>query len=422
MKPRVLDSPSAVFLLLLSLALPSSAHAASETVLYRFTGGVDGGVPDSTLTFDALGNLYGTTSYGGASIFYGTVFKLTPASGGAWKETVLHNFRGGSDGSAPTAGVVFDAAGNLYGTTSDGGLYGYGTVFELTPTSTGWEKHMLHQFKGSANGDGEYPWAGVILDSAGNLYGTTQLGGPSSTTCPAGCGTVFKLIHLSTGWSEEILYAFTGLKGDGAGASTGLILDKAGNIYGTTSEGGSTGNYGTVYQLRHISTGWQERIIFEFTGQQTGESPYAGLTQDATGTLYGTTSYGGSIGYGTVFELTPSSTGWTEQVLYSFSAGADGGFPSGSLLLDSSGNLYGTTSVGGCCADGVVFELISSPTGNWSENVLYSFSGSTNKDGSEPLGGVISDANGNLYGTTSMGGYGPCSGGLGCGVVFQISP
>jgi uncharacterized repeat protein (TIGR03803 family) len=218
-----------------------------------------------------------------------------------------------------------------------------------------------------------------------------------------------------------LIYSFTGLNGDGAGVADGVALDHAGNLYGTTSEGGTSGDYGTVFVLRRTIGGWKERVLYRFTGGMDGGTPSGGVTLDTLGNLYGVTSYGGTSGYGTVFKLTPAQNGWTETVLNSFDAGLNGGFPSGPLSFDSAGNLYGTTSVGGCCADGVVYELSPSP-GGWAEFVVYTFTGNQNKDGSEPLAGVIADPDGNLYGTTSMGGYGPCWGGLGCGIVFQISP
>jgi uncharacterized repeat protein (TIGR03803 family) len=208
---RLLPSRSvAASVLTILVTLASAASSATkETILYKFTGGYDGGLPYSGLVFDAAGNLYGTTTYGGTNVFYGSVFKLTLVDG-KWREHVLYSFKGGKDGSLPQAGVVFDSAGNLYGTTSYQGAYGYGTVFELTPTNGKWKESTLYAFKGSSNNDGEYPWGGVILDKAGNLYGTTQLGGSGTQTCPNGCGTVYRLTHSKQAGKKHIFTALPG--------------------------------------------------------------------------------------------------------------------------------------------------------------------------------------------------------------------
>jgi uncharacterized repeat protein (TIGR03803 family) len=412
-KQRSLSWSVAAAVVTVAIALVSpAASAAQESILYKFTGGYDGGIPYSGLVFDTAGNLYGTTTYGGINVFYGAVFELTRVNG-KWKEHVLYSFKGGKDGSYPQAGVVFDSAGNLYGATSYQGTYGYGTVFKLTPTNGRWKESVLYAFKGSSKDDGEYPWGGVILDKAGNLYGTTQLGGPASQTCPNGCGTVYKLTHSKQGWKETRLYSFTGQNGDGAGASSGLTLDRAGRLFGTTQQGGSTG-YGTVYQLAYSKSGWKESVLYQFSGTTDGANPNSGLIMDKAANLYGTTNYGGAIGGGTVFELKHSQTGWDENVLYS-----SNGFPGGNLVFDHSGNLYGSETAVGCC--GAVFELTPNQ-GQWEQTVLYTFTGSSNKDGSAPNGSLIFDGAGNLYGTTSQGGYGPCWGGLGCGVIFHLSP
>jgi uncharacterized repeat protein (TIGR03803 family) len=415
MRPKQLSSVWSVVVSIAVVAM-ALAHAASaadkKSILYKFTGGYDGGIPYSGLVFDAAGNLYGTTSYGGRHVFYGAVFELTQING-KWKERVLYSFKGGKDGSYPQAPVVFDKAGNLYGTTSYGGAYGYGTVFELTPTNGGWKESVVYTFQGSSNGDGQYPWGGVILDAAGNLYGTTQLGGPGTQTCPNGCGTAFKLTNSKQGWKEALLHVFTGQNGDGGGASSGLTLDSAGHLFGTTQQGGSTG-YGTVYELAHSKSGWTESVLYQFSGSTDGSTPSSGLIMDSAGNLYGTTAYGGASGSGTVFELKHSNAGWTESVLASV-----GGFPGGNLVFDRKGNLYGSEPAIGCC--GNVFKLARNH-GQWLETVLYTFTGSSNKDGSAPNGALIFDAAGDLYGTTSQGGYGPCWGGLGCGVIFELSP
>jgi uncharacterized repeat protein (TIGR03803 family) len=309
-----------------------AAPATQESILYKFTGGYDGGIPFSGVVFDARGNLYGTTTYGGTNVFYGAVFELTLVNG-KWKQHVLYSFKGGKDGSYPHAGVVFDSAGNLYGTTSYGGTYGYGIVFKLTSTNGKWKESVLYVFKGSSKNDGEYPWGGVILDKLGNLYGTTQLGGPASQTCPNGCGTVYTLTHSKQGWKEARLHAFTGQNGDGAGASSGLTLDHAGHLFGTTQQGGATG-YGTVYELAYSKSGWKESVLYQFSGTTDGANPDSGLIMDKAANLYGTTSYGGTNGGGTAYELERSKAGWQESVLYSLN-----GFPGGNLVFDQNGNL-----------------------------------------------------------------------------------
>ncbi len=409
-----LGTAASLVAIVIALATPASS-ATKESILYKFTGGYDGGIPYSGLVFDTAGNLYGTTTYGGTAVFYGAVFELTHVNG-KWREHVLYSFKGGKDGSYPQSRVVFDGAGNLYGTTSYGGTYGFGTIFELKPTNGRWKESVLYAFKGSSENDGEYPWGGVTIDKAGNLWGTTQLGGSGTQICPNGCGTVYKLTHSTRGWKETLLYIFTGQNGDGAGASSGLTFDRAGHLFGTTEQGGSTG-YGTVYELAHSKSGWKESVLYEFSGTTDGAGPNSGLIMDSSGNLYGTTNYGGTSGWGTVFELEHSSTGWTEKVLYSFVTGE--GFPGGNLVFDQSGNLYGAESAVGCC--GAVFELAPNQ-GQWKESVLYTFTGNSHKDGMFPNGALIFDAGGNLYGTTSWGGYGPCAGGLGCGVVFKLSP
>jgi uncharacterized repeat protein (TIGR03803 family) len=362
---------AALVISVVALVSPA-APATQESILYKFTGGYDAGIPFSGMVFDARGNLYGTTTYGGTNVFYGAVFELTLVNG-KWKQHILYSFKGGKDGSYPQAGVVFDSAGNLYGTTSYGGTYGYGIVFKLTSTNGKWKESVLYVFKGSSKNDGEYPWGGVILDKLGNLYGTTQLGGPASQTCPNGCGTVYRLTHSKQGWKEARLHAFTGQNGDGAGASSGLTLDHAGHLFGTTQQGGATG-YGTVYELAYSKSGWKESVLYQFSGTTDGANPDSGLIMDKAANLYGTTSYGGTNGGGTAYELEHSKAGWQESVVYSLN-----GFPGGNLVFDQNGNLYGSDPAVGCC--GVVFELTPNQ-GQWEETVLYTFTGSTNKDGS----------------------------------------
>jgi uncharacterized repeat protein (TIGR03803 family) len=277
-------------------------------VLYSFcswTNCTDGRQPQAGLIFDAAGNLYGTTAFGGyygLQTGYGTLFELTPAGGGSWTEQVVHNFNHDfTDGDEPYAGLIVDAAGNLYGTTSGGGTIGYGTVFELTPTGGGTWTEVLHSFGDGT--DGLYPWAGLIFDAAGNLYGTTSEGGTYDG------GTVFELTPAAGGgWTEKVLHSF-GNGNDGAYPHyAGLIFDAAGNLYGTTSGGGTYGG-GTVFELTPAGGGsWTETVLHSFGNGTDGAEPYAGLVFDAVGNLYGTTLGGGTYNYGTVFELQTAAT------------------------------------------------------------------------------------------------------------------
>jgi uncharacterized repeat protein (TIGR03803 family) len=371
--------------------------------------------------FDAAGNLYGTTSTGGA-YGSGTVFELTPTAGGTWSEKVLYSFKNdGTDGINPKAGVIFDAAGNLYGTTSHGSPSHQGTVFELTPAVGGtWTEKVLHSFINDGM-DGGIPEAGpLIFDAAGNLYGTTFTGGAY------GSGTVFELTPAAGGtWTEKVLYSFNPFNGaDGAAPYDGLIFDAAGNLYGTTEVGGTGGcggySCGTVFELTPAAGGtWTEKVLYRFQGGADGAYPYdAGVIFDAAGNLYGTTYAGGTSGAGTVFELTRAAGGtWTEKVLYRFQGGADGAVPVGGLIFDATGNLYGTACQGGAggCGGygcGSVFELTPAAGGTWTENVLHSFSDTP--DGAGPEGGLVLDSAGNLYGTTDGGGP------SGFGTVFEF--
>src|SRR5271165_1152285 len=319
-----------------TLFVTSALATAQETVLHSFNN-TDGANPYAGLIFDAAGNLYGTTYLGGTgSCLYGgsgcgTVFELSPNGSGGWTEQVLHYFsHNGTDGIEPFGGLIIDAAGNLYGTTQEGGTHSGGTVFELSPGAGGtWTEQVLHNFSGT---DGNYPGAGLIFDAAGNLYGTTYTGGTYSI------GTVFELSpQAGGGWTETVLHNFDATGTDGAFPEAGLIFDAAGNLYGTTFEGGTYGS-GTVFELTPGMGGtWTEQVLWSFNDNGTdGTNPLAGLTIDAAGNLYGTTEQGGSYGWGTVFELTPGAGGvWTEQVLHAFNNnGTDGLAPVGGLIFD----------------------------------------------------------------------------------------
>ncbi len=384
------------------LASLNMAHAAGFRVLYRFTGGSDGAYPEAGLIRDSAGNLYGTTAGGGIGYGYGTVFELAPDG----TETVLYAFTGGSDGNDPTAGLIKDKAGNLYGTTAFGGAHHDGTVFKLAPDGT---ETVLHAFTSGA--DGADPFAGLIKDKAGNLFGTTDFGGGTS-----GKGTVFKLAPDGT---ETVLHAFTG-GNDGDDPIGGLIKDSAGNLYGVTALGGTADcggtGCGTVFEIAPDGT---KTVLYAFTGGSDGAGPSASLIRDSAGNLYGTTQGGGgtscSDGYGcgTIFELAPDGT---ETVLYAFTGGSDGANPfTAGLIRDKAGNLYGTTDFGGPLGEGVVFRL--APDGT--ERVLHSF-GISGGDGAAPSASLIRDSAGNLYGTTQGGGDTGCNHPYGCGTIFTL--
>ncbi len=373
-------------------------------VLHSFTNnGTDGIVPDGGVIFDTAGNLYGTTWEGGTHSV-GTVYELTPAAGGGWTEKVLHSFNNnGTDGAFLAAGPIFDTAGNLYSTTTGGGTYSKGTVFELTPTAGGgWTEKVLYSFNGNG-ADGYAPYSGLVFDAAGNLYGTAYYGGTYSR------GTVFELSPQAGGaWTETVLHSF----GNGTDASApfaGLTFDTAGNLYGTTEIGGAS-NEGAVFELSpQAGGGWTEKVVYSFANNGTdGTIPKAGVTFDAAGNLYGTTNQGGTHNLGTLFELTPAAGGtWTEQVLHSFGNGTDGADPYARLIFDTAGNLYGTTYQGGSYGGGTVFRFNAQ-----GEVLLQSFSGA---DGAGPVAGLVFDAAGNLYGTTSAGGA------SNEGAVFEIT-
>jgi uncharacterized repeat protein (TIGR03803 family) len=341
------------FLALLCVAAaPAQAQSFTENVLYNFcpqSGCADGEEPYAGLIMDASDNLYGTTYLGGAN-GYGAVFELVNSSG-TYSEKVLYSFtNSGGDGALPLAGLIMDASGNLYGTTAEGGASGYGTVFELVNSSGTYSEKVLYSFTNSG-GDGAYPYAGLIMDASGNLYGTTYEGGLT------GSGTVFELVNSSGAYSEKVLYSFTGSNGDGADPEAGLIMDASGNLYGTTEEGGASG-YGTVFELVNSSGTYSEKVLYGFTASNgDGAIPYAGLLMDASGNLYGTTESSGNNPYdGTVFELVNSSGSYSENVLYTFT-GSDGAYPYGGLIMNASGTLYGTTRYGGTNGAGVVFSL-----------------------------------------------------------------
>jgi uncharacterized repeat protein (TIGR03803 family) len=404
------------FALVCSLSVASqpydSTGASTESVLYTFTGGTDGGYPYSALVFDQAGNLYGTTQAGG-TYSSGTVFELSPGTGG-WTETVLYNFGGGSqDGSYPQGSLIMDASGHLYGTTFYGGSstncsFGCGTAFKLTKGGSGWTETVLHSFSGS---DGQNPYSRLLLDKAGRLYGTTLQGGSHNY------GVVYALLPGSGGsWKEVTVHNFTG-GNDGGNPYAPLTIDSAGNLYGTTfCYNCSTQQAGLVFELSLVNGNVVETVLHKFVvGSGIGGFPEGGVVFDAVGNLYGTTTQQGvSNAAGGVFQLKHSGTQWTYKVLYGFSNGNDGGWPTSDLLLDGSGNVYGTAEFGGTASDGVVFKLTPTPTGLWKENVLYSFMGGS--DGRYPTSALIFDNLGNIFGTTRYGGVPQF------GDVFEVIP
>lgn len=399
-----------------TLLVNDTRAAAQERVLHNFSG-KNGSQPYSGLIFDAAGNLYGTTFEGGL-YNYGTVFELTPKAGGGWTEKVLHSFNyNGKDGYYPHGSLIFDGNGNLYGTTTYGGSAacsddqpgGCGTVFELTPKpGGGWAEKILYSF---GNG-GAYPVASLIFDTVGNLYSTT-LEGPVVEGVNAGCGTVFELTPAANAWTEWTLYFNFA---DDCGPFAGVVFDAKGNLYGTTEGEGAYG--GIVYELTPGAGGsWTETTLHYFLLDGTdGYTPAGGLIFDAAGNLYGATVFGGTGKVGTVFELTPTSGNmWTEAILHDFGSGTEEYGPSGSLMFDAAGNLYGATYAGGTYNYGTVFELSPAGDGRWTGRVLHNFN-NNGKDAYYPNGSLIFDDAGNLYGTTGSGGL------YGNGTVFEITP
>ncbi len=430
--------------LLLALAVLAAAQGATaQTATYRVIhdlNGQDGNSPIGDLITDASGNLYGVTKWGVDDNYScGYVFKLTPASGGAWKTTVLHTFNGALSDCNPWAGLVMDGAGNLYGTAVE--TYGYGAVYELLPTSAGgWNYSVIFQF--TLGSEGIWPTSKLALDAAGNLYGTTSIGGS------ADFGDVFELSPtVSGGWNETVLYSFTN-GSDGGTPVAGLTFDAAGNLYGTTQHGGSqagvcafSSGCGVVFKLStNSSGGWSETTLHTFSGTD-GAFPQANLILDASGNLYGMTYGGGNVnactvygtGCGVAFKLSPRvSGGWMYSVILKFQPGATGrggeggAYPVSGLTLDAAGNLWGTTTSGGFAPNysGVVFKLSPHATGEWTETVVHGFSRFL--AGIGPYSGVVLNTAGKLFGTTAAGGapnrctfYGTPGG---CGVVFEITP
>jgi uncharacterized repeat protein (TIGR03803 family) len=389
---------AAYALALLMIVLATQLHAQTFTVLHNFAGGQDGANPQAGLTMDGGGNLYGTSYYGGNQEGVegnGTVFKLAH-KGSGWTFTPLYVFQGGADGGHPDARVTVGPGGLLYGTTVYGGTgqSPAGTVFNLRPPARActaalcpWTETVIHSF--NINFDGTDA-RDVIFDSAGNLYGTTSQGGYN------GIGAVYELTPSGGSWTENILFNYFGGSGE---TSAGVILDPDGNLYGTT--------YQDVYEL--TAPGWDWQVLHQISGN------FSGLIRDEAGSLYG-----GTI-TGTIFEMSPSNGGWSFNTLYNLSGGGPGA--GADLTMDAACNLYGTTYSGGAYGSGSVFKLTPS-SGGWTYTSLHDFcaAGYPCLDGCYPESNVVLDTKGNLYGTASAcGPYGD-GGGYSYGLVWEITP
>jgi uncharacterized repeat protein (TIGR03803 family) len=399
---------------------------------YGFKGSPDGAFPLGSLVSDGAGNFYCATTGGGRNS-YGAILKFSANQNGRWAETVIYAFTGGVDGRAPQGSLVFDRLGNLYGTTTGGGGTGNGTVFRLSPNQGGaWTEEILYSFQGGA--DGSQPASTPVFDAAGNLYGTTQNAG---VCVPSGyCGgTVFKLTpNQGNTWSESPIYSFP-VNQDQLGPTlpSGVTFDSSGNLYGTRYFGGTLG-WGAVFELTPNPDGsWTENTPYNFTDGLDGGNPTGGVTFDSAGNLYGEASRGGSFacpeyGCGVIFKLAPSpSGGWEYAVAYTFDGidGRKGTAPYGGLVFDTVGDLYGTTNTGGdlTCFGfdfgcGTVFRLILSADGA-TLKIMAEFDG---VDGAFPVAGVIVDKAGVVYGTAEQGGNLNCEPPYGCGVVFMLTP
>jgi uncharacterized repeat protein (TIGR03803 family) len=407
-------------LLILAVGAAAPAHAQQYTVLHDFIGGNDGSEPAYGLTMDSSGNIYGSTFSGDTGT--GTIFEATRQNS-TWTLNTLYLFSGGLDGAVPYAGVTFGPDGALYGTTGYGGYgpcatwggkTGCGTVFKLQQSGGSWTESVLFYFQQGP--EGGTPYGGrLIFDEAGNLYGTAFSGGGGS--CPAGCGVVYQLSYSNGSWRETVLYTFAG-GNDGASPWAGVVFDQQGNLYGTTEFGGATNN-GTIYKLTPSGSGWTETVLYSFRDQEDGARPFAGLTFDRAGNMYGATSIGGTSNGGTVFQLTPSGSGWNFQTLYGFTGRrsqlANG--PVANLIVDDGGNIWGATGGDGTNFLGSVFRLTPTASG-WAYTSLYDFMNLD--DGAIPRSNLVFDVNGNIYGTAANGQtLEQCVGS--CGVFFRVT-
>jgi uncharacterized repeat protein (TIGR03803 family) len=397
-------------LVLILFLLPSTVlNAQTESVLYSFGQNGDSGEPIFPPTVGSDGSLYGIVGNEGALWLY----QLTQSQDGTWNFAIIVSLLNSSD-SGPWP-LVTDPAGNLYGETWRGGEYDAGTVFELSPSPTGWTQTTLHNFSFTGK-DGNSPSCCLMRDSSGNLYGTTNFGGGSDGCENNGCGTAFELSPTTGGgWSESILHAFRE-NDDGNEPSGCLTMDATGNLYGTTQFGGN--GVGIVFELTPANGSWKEKILHRFSNNgKDGYSPLAGLALDSHGNLFGVAN-GGAYAGGTVFELSPTANGgWGERVIHNFGSGNDLG-PDllVDLLVDSAGNLYGTSYRGGLYYAGDVFELSPSVKGSWKETRLHNFDDVDGSDGTNPQAGLVFGPSGVLYGVTFYGGT------YNSGTVFEVIP
>jgi uncharacterized repeat protein (TIGR03803 family) len=411
---------------LLFASIGAAQASPHETLLTSF-GSHGGNYPLGGVVFDAAGNLYGTTGRGGR-FNAGTVFKLTPPAGGhgAWRRTTLYTFNG-TDGQAPRGTLVLDSAGNIYGTTAIGGANNMGTAYELSPPvsgNTAWQHTLLTSFDNSGN----YPYAGMVFDKTGHLYGTT-LGTSASHKNPPWTGSaVYELIPPAGGeaaWKRKIIQKLD--SDTGYAPASALVIDGSGNLYGTTQGGGGVGG-GAVFELSPPTKGnapWTTTVLYVFEAQGGPYSALGTLVFDGAGNLFGTTYFGGEYTYGTVFELSPPPAGqtkWTPTLIWSFGLGINGQYPTeGNLVIGKSGQLYGLTYDGGPANFGVAFELIppTSPGGSWSQRNLIGFTG---PNGAAAMCYLTTDAKGLLYGVTDAGGTGYNSHSIGYGTVYRLRP
>ncbi len=427
-----LRKASAILLLaLVTVCLGSVAQAQTFSVLHTFTNGLDGAYPSAGgLTIDHAGNIYGTTAFGGVRRSEcswngpnggcGTVFRMV-RKGSGWLLQTLYDFHQANDGYTPDQILSFGPDGSLYGSTFYGpgsacGGDGCGTAFKLRPPATNcktanclWTETMLYQFQGYP--DGSQPAGGrMTFDSAGNIYSTTSWGGTGYYY-----GNVYELTPSGSGYTESVLFNFTSVYTGGASRS-GVIFDQAGNLYGTGTNGGGPDSAGVLFQLTPSAYGWTEHVLHSFVSATDGATPGGALVTDPAGNLYGVTTSAGPNGGGTVWKLSPSGDSWTFSVLYAFTGTYDQG-PFGGLVIDAGGNLYGATYAEGRYGAGTVFKL-SPSNGGWTYTSLYDFTGGS--DGANPSSGLARDASGNLYGVTEWGGSG--QGEQGYGVVWELTP
>ena len=409
---RSLFQALATFFVILA-SLTSASADTRERILFTFQG-ASGANPAAPLVTDSKGNLYGTAA-NGCAYNYGCVFKLSHA-GGTWTESVLYSFSG-PDGATPGASVILDAAGNIYGTTSLGGDFNSGTAFKLTPSTSGpWTETVLHSFGSGTDG---YDPSELILASTGDIYGITQFGGTASSG-PDNGGTVYRLSFADGQWTETLLYSFPGefLGPDGDLPFGGLAIDHAGNLYGVTQAGGTDGK-GAVFVLARTGDGsYTERIIHSFHISD-GDLPNSTPVFDSAGNLYGTTYFGGNTnlcppdGCGAIYELKKNVDGsWTEILLRELQK-EDGWQAVGPVVFDHAGNLYAAAQAGGAYSWGSIYKLTPRTSAPWTENIVHNFT--NNPDGASPSG-ILVNSSGSIFGTTGAGGSSQM------GIIFEIAP